>query len=161
DTRLYVLIERVRSVAGMTKGTVEIVAGKGIGSVMFESDVYVCGVYVRPSLLDPIRLTPGTLPITVSTVLKFRSAPWDLIPYPDGRTVLPAPTNHGTFHASPTAGAKLFRSLPKRLTDTLGFGEFLPTNCTRVRSLHVLVKFGVPGLDVHVTAVNALSSFPM
>ena len=42
-----------------------------------------------------------------------------------------------------------------------GCGEFLPTNCTSVRLLQVLVKPIVPGLDVHVTLVNALSSLPI
>ena len=42
-----------------------------------------------------------------------------------------------------------------------GCVEFLPTNCTSVRLLQVLVKPIVPGLDVHVTLVNALSSLPI
>ena len=49
--------------------------GSGTGSAMFESDVYVDGVYVTPSLFEPIRLMPGTVPMAASTLVKFRSAP--------------------------------------------------------------------------------------
>src|SRR4030095_12317155 len=82
------------------------------------------------------------------------------MPYPDRSTVLPFP-NNGTFQLNTTAGAKLFESLPLRLATTSGFGEFLPTNCTCVRSVHVLVKLLVPGLEVQEILRKALSSFPM
>ena len=82
------------------------------------------------------------------------------MPYPERRTVLPLP-NHGTFQLNPIAGAQSCRSLPFRFGETPGFGEFFPTNCTCVRLLQVLVKPIVPGLDVHVRFVNALSALPM
>src|SRR5215471_8302596 len=82
------------------------------------------------------------------------------MPYPDRSTVLPFP-NHGTFQLNPTAGAKLFESLPLRLAKTSGLGEFLPMNCTCVRSVHVLVKPMVPGLEVQLIFRKALSSFPI
>src|SRR5207249_2227207 len=121
---------------------------------------YVTGVYSTPVPPEPTRFIPGTVPTVLSTVMKFRRAPWYVIPYPVRTTVLSLP-NHGTFHANPTAGPKLLESVPLRLGETLGLGEFFPTNCTCVRLLHVVSKPRVPGLDGHVNLKSALSSLPM
>src|SRR5262245_28861640 len=78
DTRLYVPMESDRSVVEITNGTVVgVPAGKGIGNVIFESDVYVEGVYSKPAAAteDPTRLIPGTVPMVLSTSMKSRAAP--------------------------------------------------------------------------------------
>src|SRR5215510_15551722 len=120
----------VRSVVGIAKGTVAgVPAGNGTGNVIFESDVYVAGLYVTPVPPEPTRLIPGTVPTVLSTVMKFRRAPEYVTPYPARSTVFSLP-NHGTFHASPTAGPKLFESSPSKFGEISGLGEFFPTNCT-------------------------------
>src|ERR1043165_9183338 len=73
------------------------------------------------------------------------------MPYPARTTVGWFSLNQGTFQLKPTEGAKLLRSLPFKFVARLGLGEFLPTNCTCTRSVQVLVKPMVPGLDVHLT----------
>ena len=50
------------------------------------------------------------------------------MPYPLRMTVFPFP-NQGTFHARPTEGAKLFKSLPLRLVIYSASNEnFVPVN---------------------------------
>src|SRR2546423_11132096 len=67
DTRLYVLMVCERSFVGMAKGTTfGVPAGNGTGSVTFERDVYVAGVYVTPVPPEPTRLIPGTVPTVLS-----------------------------------------------------------------------------------------------
>src|SRR5215831_6190642 len=89
-----------------------------------------------------MRLTPGTVLMLVSTLMKFLKAPSKLMPYPARMTVLPVP-NQGRVQAYPTDGPKLCVSLPFRFTPIPEFGEFLPTNCTFTRLLHV--ESNVPG----------------
>src|SRR4026208_1765829 len=83
------------------------------------------------------------------------------MPYPARTTVGWFSLNHGTFQLKPTEGAKLFRSFPFRFVVMLGLGEFLPTNCTCTRSVQVLVKPIVPGLDVHLTLLYTSVESPM
>src|SRR6185503_19775620 len=57
---------------------------------------------------------------------------WYVIWYPPRTIVFPAPS-HGTCHAKPTAGPKLFQSFASH--GVPGFGEFLPTYWNTVGSL--------------------------
>src|SRR5215475_4609515 len=56
---------------------------------------------------------------------------WYWTEYPPRTVVFPAP-NHGTCHAKPTAGPKLFVSFGYQ--PVLELGEFFPTNCMTVGS---------------------------